>query len=98
MAYTVKQLIEVLQGFPDDMMVVSTSRYGDYADTELAHGVGCITKKKIQFSGYHEEWNLPEEFEDDEVKATVVVLKMAESDELMDELEERGFLEGNEED
>lgn len=86
MAYTVRQLIETLQGFPEDMLVVTTSEYGDHWDTELAHGVGDIGIETIQFSSYHEEWKLPKEVDEDEKQVRVLVLKMAESDELTDEI------------
>ena len=86
MAYTVRQLIETLQGFPEDMLVVTTSEYGDHWNTELAHGVGDIGIETIQFSDYHEEWKLPEEVDEDEKQVRVLVLKMAESDELTDEI------------
>ncbi len=87
MAYTVRQLIETLRGFPEDMLVVTTSDYGDHWNTELAHGVGDIGIETIQFSDYHQEFALPEELERDEKKVDVLVLKRAESDELKDELE-----------
>ena len=87
MAYTVRQLIETLRGFPEDMLVVTTSEYGDHWNTELAHGVGDIGIETIQFSDYHQEFALPEEIDDDEKKVKVLVLKRAESYELKDELE-----------
>ena len=87
MAYTVRQLIETLRGFPEDMLVVTTSDYGDHWNTELAHGVGDIGIETIQFSDYHQEFALPEEVERHEKKVDVLVLKRAESDELKDELE-----------
>ena len=68
-------------------MVVTTSEYGDHWNTELAHGVGDIGIETIQFSDYHEEFKIPMEIDADEKKVKVLVLKMAGSDELKDELE-----------
>ena len=87
MAYTVRQLIETLRGFPEDMLVVTTSTAGDFWETELAHGVGDIGIETIQFSDYHREFKLPDEVDDEEKKVKVLVLKVAGSDELKDELE-----------
>ncbi len=51
--YTVKELIEVLKQYPDELPVVFSYPSGDYWHTELAGQVQAVDEGQVAHSEYH---------------------------------------------
>ena len=97
MAWTVGQLKQVLEAYEDDMVIVSTSHYGDHWNSELAHGFIDISRRTIVYSSYHNDWKFSDDTGDYEEYAEVYVLEMASASEVRDTMEEYEYLKINEE-
>ena len=97
MAWTVGELRRALEQYEDDMVIVSTSHYGDHWNSELAHGVIDISRRTIVYSGYHNDYKFSDDTGHYESYGDVYVLEMASASELGDTMEEHGYLKINEE-
>ncbi len=54
MAYTVKELIELLKGFDDNLPVHFGYNYGDHWRTQVAPGVDNAEEVYVEHSEYHQ--------------------------------------------
>jgi len=63
MAYTVKELIELLQGFDDNLPVHFGYNYGDRPNTLVAPGVDNAEEVYVKDSAYHQ---MPRVIDEDE--------------------------------
>lgn len=50
----VKELIEQLRTYPDDMEVMFAYNYGDYWKTEVAASISTVDTSKVTYSAYHQ--------------------------------------------
>lgn len=71
-ALTVKELIEELQGFPDDAPVHLGYGYGDRVRTTCADGVMNVEQKEVVYSEYHQTFKVTERDEDEKFLAVVL--------------------------
>jgi hypothetical protein len=62
----VKELIEQLKSFPDDMEVMFAYNYGDYWKTEVAASIGGVNAGQVTYSAYHQMDKLVDEDQRDE--------------------------------
>ena len=79
----VKELIEQLRTYPNDMEVMFAYNYGDYWKTEVAAPVSGVTNNEVTYSEYHRmdkvvdydaERELDEEEGEDDKNRTVCLL------------------------
>lgn len=63
---TVRELIDELKFFPDDMEVEFAYNYGDYWGTTVCKEIKDVDKGWVEYSGYHRMDKLVEEDEDDD--------------------------------
>ena len=97
MAWTVGELRRAVEQYEDDMVIVSTSHYGDHWNSELAHGVIDISRRTIVYSGYHSDYKFSDNTGDYQSYGDVYVLEMAYASELEDTMQEHGHLKINKE-
>ena len=67
---TVKELIDELKFFPDDMEVEFAYNYGDYWRTTVCKEIKDVDKGWVEYSGYHRMDKLVEEDEDNDETET----------------------------
>ena len=63
---TVRELINELEFYPDDMEVEFAYNYGDYWNTTVCKKIKDIDKGFVEYSGYHRMDKLVEEDDEDE--------------------------------
>ena len=62
----VKELIEQLRSYPEDMEVKFAYNYGDYWKTEVAADVSNVSNSDVTYSEYHRMDRVVDEYRDDE--------------------------------
>ena len=63
---TVRELINELEFYPDDMEVEFAYNYGDYWNTIVCREIKDIDKGFVEYSSYHRMDKLVEEDDEDE--------------------------------
>ena len=71
-AITVQELRDMLQDFPDDMPVVFAYPSGDYWRTEVANQVKEVEEGSIEYSNYHQKFQVSEEGGEESIKAVIL--------------------------
>ena len=73
---TVKELIESLQYFDENMEVKFAYNFGDYWGTEVASNITEIDEGQVRYSDYHRMDKVVDDENDEEYYAkTVVIIK-----------------------
>ena len=73
---TVKELIDLLQDFDENMEVKFAYNFGDYWGTEVASNVTEIDEGQVRYSDYHRMDKVVDDENDEEYYTkTVVIIK-----------------------
>lgn len=75
---TVRDLIEELENYPDDMEVEFAYNYGDYGNTIVCEKARQVYEGEVQYSSYHQMDKLADDDEDEEEnkdKRNVVIIQ-----------------------
>ena len=71
---TVKELIEALQDFDENMEVKITYNYGDYWRTTVADKINNVDEGQVKYSSYHRTDKVSDNGDEEDETKTVVLL------------------------